>query len=224
MEHDSPEDWDRDTVLRVARRAIHDLAEPLRGVQAVLRHVRAPDVAPDEREDLLEMADTAAARADDILAGLRRVVAALEDPVDLRPVPVAPLLRDVWQRIGGAPANLSIETDLIVQADPAALGQCLSEVLTNVRRHGGDTARVTGRQQAGRGVLTVHDDGPGLTQDEAKAVFAPFHRLRPKSEVEGAGLGLTVARALIRRMGGDLCLRPGLDGGADLVLSLLLSA
>lgn len=213
MDRDSPETWNRETLLRVMRRAIHDLAEPVRGMSTVLAMIQDPEMPEDERRDLLDMAGIAATRATDLLAGLRHFVAALEDPLDCGPVDLAPLCATVWSDVGGGAGDLSCDVDLRVQADATALAQVLAELFRNVLAHGGGCAHVTAHAEDGWGVILVRDRGPGLDHDQAQAVFAPFHRLRPKSEIEGAGLGLSVARALVTRMGGQIRIIAADEGG-----------
>ena len=71
-------------------------------------------------------------------------------------------------------------------------------------------------------VITVSDDGPGIDPDRLGEVFEPFVRLEESrsSETGGAGLGLSIARTLIRAHGGEIALsnRPG--GGLDAVVRL----
>ena len=204
MDRDSPENWDKETILRVTRRAIHDLAEPVRGISTVLALIRDPETPPDERRELLEMAGIAAARASDLLAGMRRLVAALEDPLEPGSVDLAPVCARVWAKLGGEAGHLTCDVDLSVTADETALAQVLTELFQNVLDHGGGAAQVMSCLRDGRAIILVRDRGAGLDRDQARAVFAPFHRLRPKSEIEGAGLGLNVARTLLTRMGGGI--------------------
>ncbi len=56
--------------------------------------------------------------------------------------------------------------------------------------------------------FSVSDQGPGISADEAQAIFAPFHSSRP----EGLGMGLAISRSLMEAMGGSLALAGGSDG------------
>ncbi|MBU2419802.1 MAG: two-component sensor histidine kinase, partial [Alphaproteobacteria bacterium] len=79
--------------------------------------------------------------------------------------------------------------------------------------------------EAGRAVIEVADDGPGLAADELEAVFEPFHRgeRSRNRETGGAGLGLTVARQAARAQGGDVVLIPRDGGGLTTRLDLPLA-
>jgi signal transduction histidine kinase len=78
----------------------------------------------------------------------------------------------------------------------------------------GDSARVrlfTDRHEA---VAEVHDNGPGLPEDELERVFQPFYRTPSAhaSNKHGTGLGLAVCRSIARAHGGDVRLSCGERG------------
>jgi signal transduction histidine kinase len=56
--------------------------------------------------------------------------------------------------------------------------------------------------------VTVEDGGPGIPGEELEKVFTPFYRVEPSRsrDTGGVGLGLAVARAVIREHGGDITL------------------
>jgi C4-dicarboxylate-specific signal transduction histidine kinase len=64
--------------------------------------------------------------------------------------------------------------------------------------------------------VRVDDDGPGLGPGDPERVFEPFR----SSKEDGLGIGLTVARAMARRHGGDLCVAPSQRKGASFELHL----
>ena len=70
--------------------------------------------------------------------------------------------------------------------------------------------------------LTVADEGPGIPEAELEAVFTPFHRLEASRnrETGGTGLGLTIARNILRGHGGDVVLQNRPEGGLIAVASL----
>jgi signal transduction histidine kinase len=54
--------------------------------------------------------------------------------------------------------------------------------------------------------VDVIDRGPGIPQDEQAHVFARFYRGRDRSDAEGFGLGLAIAKRAVERAGGTLTL------------------
>jgi signal transduction histidine kinase len=68
-------------------------------------------------------------------------------------------------------------------------------------------------------IYTVEDTGSGIEADDAEKVFEPYVKLN--QFFDGQGIGLTVARNIARRLGGDLVLDTAFAGpGARFVLSL----
>jgi signal transduction histidine kinase len=123
-------------------------------------------------------------------------------------------VREVLHRFGPALTvrNLSLQADLRapspVALDPDALEQILNNLLSNAEKYGakGGRIHVATRQAGERLWLWVRDHGPGVPLEQAEYVFQPFARLQDSltEGVSGAGIGLTIARELARRHGGDL--------------------
>jgi signal transduction histidine kinase len=63
--------------------------------------------------------------------------------------------------------------------------------------------------------ITIEDDGPGIPDAERERVFAPFYRIEASRsrETGGTGLGLSVARSIIRSHGGEILLESRMEGG-----------
>ena len=70
----------------------------------------------------------------------------------------------------------------------------------------------------------MEDDGPGIPEDQFDAVFEPFTRLESSrsQETGGVGLGLAIARTVVRAHGGDIRLENRVEGGLKAVISLPL--
>ena len=69
-----------------------------------------------------------------------------------------------------------------------------------------------------RVAYTIEDTGIGIPQEESERVFEEFVQL--DEFYEGTGIGLTVARSIARRLGGDVVLDTTFTGGARFVFSL----
>ncbi len=137
---------------------------------------------------------------------------------------LAELLRTVLDEAGDAwpdrSGRLAYEglPHLTVRARPLALKRALANLVANAVSYGG-SARVRLTPPAdGAAVIEVEDDGSGIPPDELDRVFEPFHRLEPSRsrETGGVGLGLPIARNILRAHGGDLTLanRPPAFAGA----------
>ncbi len=101
---------------------------------------------------------------------------------------------------------------LTVGARPIALKRALTNLVGNAVKYGGG-ARLTLAAHDRMATVLVDDDGPGIPPEEAERVFQPFVRLEASRnrETGGVGLGLTIARNILRAHGGDVAIaaRPG---------------
>ncbi len=103
---------------------------------------------------------------------------------------------------------------LAVRARPLGLKRALTNLIGNAIKYG-DSAHVTLAQMPGTQTvrIDIDDNGPGISTEYAETVFEPFRRLETSRnrETGGSGLGLPIARNIIRAHGGDIALsnRPG---------------
>ncbi len=67
--------------------------------------------------------------------------------------------------------------------------------------------------------VEVSNDGPSIPADRAEGIFEPFMAQQPEGQPQPIGVGLSISRALARRMGGDLVYR-WRDGLVVFALSL----
>ncbi|MEX0303396.1 MAG: ATP-binding protein [Leisingera sp.] len=108
---------------------------------------------------------------------------------------------------------------------PAAMRRALRNVIENALRYGG-AARVAYGVKEGNAVIAVADDGPGIPEADLEAVFEPFLRLENSRSLEtgGHGLGLSIARTILRSHGGDVSLQNSPGGGLRAELALPLAS
>lgn len=85
----------------------------------------------------------------------------------------------------------------------------------------GTSVRIATSTVEGRATITVCDEGPGMTAEDAERVFNKFERLG-RSGDGGSGLGLHISRRLAHAMDGELTVRTAKGRGACFTLSLPL--
>jgi len=113
--------------------------------------------------------------------------------------------------------TLSVDGDLdgYVLADRQRVLQVLLNLLGNAvkyNRHGGSVDVECRRVEGGRVAFAVLDTGSGIAPDDLERLFTPFERLGlDGGAIEGAGLGLALAKHLVDAMGGtiDVASKPG---------------
>lgn len=121
----------------------------------------------------------------------------------------------------GQTATYSGPSRLVVMGQPVGLKRVFDNLIENAVAYG-TQADVILEQEDDRILVHVQDGGPGIPSDRREAVFAPFHRLEVSRnrETGGTGLGLTVARGIVRAHGGDILLSDGDAGGLRATVSL----
>jgi signal transduction histidine kinase len=114
---------------------------------------------------------------------------------------------------------------LAISVRPFAFRRALRNLIENAQRYGGG-AQVTFEEQDGVAVIEVADQGPGIPEDQLEEVFAPFQRLdRSRSlDTGGHGLGLSIARSILRAHGGDVTLANAPGGGLVAHVTLPINA
>jgi two-component system osmolarity sensor histidine kinase EnvZ len=97
---------------------------------------------------------------------------------------------------------------IVVNLRPDAARRALTNLVDNARRHARHIR--LGVEQLDRAVqLIVDDDGPGIPADRRESVFRAFE----SGPGGGTGLGLTIARDIVRAHGGEIMLEDSPLGG-----------
>ncbi len=116
----------------------------------------------------------------------------------------------------------------LLRCDAVLLVQLLDNLIDNAFKYGGGAVEVEAGSQDGRVVIAVRDRGPGVPAEWRSRIFEAFQRAPAAAGNEaarrGAGVGLTVCRAIAIAHGGELVLRERAGGGASFELVLPVTA
>ena len=125
---------------------------------------------------------------------------------------------------GNHPFSTEINTEGLVLADPARVGQVLRNLLGNAAKYTPPGTPIVLRAiELPRGArIEVQDEGPGIHVDDVEAIFEKYRRGRQPDgrQVVGAGVGLYVSRRIVQAHGSDLSYRPSRGGGATFAFEL----
>ena len=203
----------------------HELRTPLATLEAYIDGME-DQVVPTEQASYAVMRDQVG-RLRRLAVDVREASAAEEHALSLHPEPVDPadlarsaveFARPSYQAKGVELALASPGRGLVIAGDAARLQQVLGNLLANALRHTPSGGRVTVRVGAATAHLVrieVVDTGEGIPVDQLEAIFTRFHRAdlsRTSHDGSGAGLGLTIARAIITGHGGTLTATSGGPG------------
>lgn len=147
-------------------------------------------------------------------------------PGERSPVDIGAVVLECLGRFTGEMRRRSIATvvDLPValphvRGDAILLGQLFGSLIANAVEAMPDGGRLAVLGTAKhRGVVTIElrDDGPGMTEQQLARAFKPFHT----TKAQGLGVGLPLARRIVRRIGGDIALESRLGEGTTARLKL----
>jgi signal transduction histidine kinase len=216
---------------RVIADGAHELRTPLAvlrtGLEVALRRDATTEEYRADLSDALATTDRLCRLTDDLL-----LLARLESDV-ARPktesVDVLEMLNEIAEVWRAAPGEKAPAIDvigengpLLAEGRPGDLYRLFGNLVENAVRHGGGRIELRGRQRANRLEVAVEDDGPGIDPRERERIFERFYRSGSKRG--GSGLGLSIAREIARRHGGDVTLDGASVKGALFRVTLPTSA
>ncbi len=185
----------------------HDLRTPLTRMKLQLAMLQDSPETTSLQSDVSEME----VMVEGYLAFARGEGAEKPEPTD-----VTALLNEVVAQMtrDGAVIDLHIEETLKLPLQREAMRRCLTNLIANALRYGQHISIRVGRRKA-LTEITIDDDGPGIPEARRGEVFKPFYRLDQSRNPDtgGTGLGLTIARDVVRNHGGDLTLEDAPGGG-----------
>ena len=197
-----------------------DQREALEHIARAGRHLR------DLIDEVLEVARTETRDLELVLEALP-VVAIVDDAASLaRPLADQRNVRLIVSRRradGDGDGDGEAQADLWVLADRQRLLQVLLNLLSNAVKynHPGGTVRVSVSATADQVRVAVVDTGVGIAPEHLGRLFEPFDRLGAEhSGIEGTGVGLTLTRNLVERMGGSIEVASAVGTGSVFVVRL----
>ena len=183
----------------------HDLRTPLTRLRLALAVLPS---TPELREDVAGMAADVAEM--DRMVGGYLAFARGEGTEQAQPVDLGAMLDEVacGARRAGAQVALDAPAGLVVNLRRDAARRAVTNLVDNARRHAGHI-RLSAEAQDRAVHLMVDDDGPGIPAERREEVFRPFE----SDSHGGTGLGLTIARDIVRAHGGEIMLEDSPMGG-----------
>jgi signal transduction histidine kinase len=214
-----------ETQRRFVANASHELRTPL----AIARTEVDPDTAPDELRAMAGRVLEANQRSERLIEGLLTLARSERQLRAREPVDLAVAAADALEVAAREVERLGLRVSRMLGAAPVAgdralLERLVANLVENAVRHnrpGGWVEVDTGR--AGPlAVVRVANGGPPIPPDQVATLFEPFRRLeadRTGSD-RGAGLGLSIVKAVAAAHGGRATARPLEDGGLEVTVEL----
>jgi len=192
----------------------HDLRTPLTRMKLQLAFLGNTQEAKDLASDVAEMEQM----VEEYLAFARG-----EGTEQAVPVNLPDLLVDVVEAAqrNGNDVTLKTKGAMKLTLRPNGFRRCLTNLIANAARFG-TSVQLQAQRKPHFVEITVDDDGPGVPEDKREEVFRPFYRLDNNRGLGtgSSGLGLTIARDVVRGHGGDIQLTDSPLGGLRVLIRL----
>jgi signal transduction histidine kinase len=202
---------------RFSADASHQLKTPVTVMRAGLEEMLAREnLSPEAQQEisaLIHQTYRLSSLIEDLLLLSRLDAGRLR--IEFSPVDLTPLIEASLDDLGALPAGtvpLEIETDfpphLTVIGEKHYLAMVLQNLLENARKYNrpGGRIRIAALNGSDQVKLVVGNTGPGISPEARAHIFERFHRAYAGENVPGYGLGLNLARELMRLHGGHLAL------------------
>jgi signal transduction histidine kinase len=211
--------------------ASHELRTPLTvlcGTSEILRRQDLDRTETDSALLAINQEATRMARLVDDLLQLTRLDAS--QSLYPRPVTVSAFLEDFVTRYAPAWPERAIQVDRSnlngtrIHMDPEALTRVLTNLVDNAAHYSAPEGPILVRGAAGEQAvrITVADEGPGLSAEDAGRVFERFYRGSKSRDRKsgGSGLGLSIVQILVQQSQGEVQLDTGPDRGTSVTVTL----
>jgi two-component system OmpR family sensor kinase len=205
---------------RFSAEMAHELRTPLATLRAeaelALEHARDAREMRESLEIVLRQSERMSSVIETLMTAAQRAADSHTGTVDAREAAHAAVeacaarAHERGLLLSVRPSPETIEVD----ADGSLTAQLLVPLIENALNYGRSRVTVGYAHEGEVVVFRVSDDGPGVSEDEAEAIFNPGTRGSAANGHPGAGLGLALVRRLARTAGGDVAAEPSTGGGS----------
>ena len=209
----------------------HDMRAPLRAMQSFAQFLVDEYGSKLDKQgvDYLHRIMRAAVRLDRLIQDVLSYTRILHADLPMERVDLDRLVRDLVESFpNGQPIKPEISIQGIlppVLGNVALLGQCVSNLLTNGAKFvsPGTTPHLEVSAETMKDTsirVWFKDNGIGIAPENCERIFRLFERIHPVTRYEGTGIGLTIVRKAIERMGAQVGLESELGKGSSFWIQL----
>jgi len=208
--------------------ASHDLQEPIRTITSftqLLANRYHGRLDPDA-DEFIDYIVSSSRRMTDLINGLLALIRLRKMALPRGPVSIEKLLRDAESSLQAAirESNARVENTPLpfLAADPVQITQLFMNLIGNAikyRRSADPIIKVSARRETEEWIFAVEDNGQGFEQQFAERIFGLFQRLHGR-EIQGTGMGLSIARKIVERHGGKMWAESRIGVGSTFYFTL----
>lgn len=119
--------------------------------------------------------------------------------------------------------NFEIESSLKIKTDPNLLDISISNLIDNAVKYGGKRINIKAFREKGKIIISISDDGQGISSSQVKKIFRKFYRVpenQNQHNVKGFGLGLHIVKSSINRLQGNIKVESKENVGSTFIIEL----
>jgi two-component system, OmpR family, sensor histidine kinase KdpD len=203
----------------------HEFRTPLTAIKlSVTTLLSTPEIETDSKKELLTVINEETDRLNHLVGEAAEMAQLDAQQVELRrearPVPevVEAGLERAKQALAGREVKVQISQDLPpIRVDLERIAEVLAQLLENAAKYSPADAPITiSAELAGKMIsLSVADRGPGIDDMEQSLIFEKFYRGKDQRyRVQGTGMGLAIAKAIVEAHGGTIGVTSQLGSGS----------
>jgi two-component system sensor histidine kinase KdpD len=209
----------------------HEFRTPLTGIKAAVTSLLSGvELRAEQRKELLTVIDEESDRLDRLVGEATEMAQLDAHKVELHIEPhsirdaVDAAVRDAKHELEKHPIEVKVPEDTPpVRMDLERIREVLKHLLENAGKYSapGTPIRISSELNGNKLITSVADQGPGIDDFELSLIFEKFYRGRDQRfSVQGTGMGLAIAKAILEAHGGSLAVTSQLGRGSVFHFSL----
>jgi two-component system sensor histidine kinase KdpD len=202
----------------------HELRTPLTAIRAAATSLLSqPSLEESQRHEMFTILDEESARLDRLIGQAVEMAQLDTDGIEVRPIP-QPLqevidiaLDDCHVLLRGRPVEVDLPPAMpAIALDRELIRRVLRHLLENAVRYSppGSPVRIGATLETDRLLISIADQGQGIDDAEQAYIFDKFYRGSRQRLLHGTGMGLAIAKAILRAHGGGIDVVSHRDQGA----------
>ncbi len=212
----------------------HDLQNPLSGIMGALDLMESKELK-EEHKTLKDIIHISATRMSKMISDILNIESIEEgvEQMNVQPFNISKTVGDVCSQFSkrAADKGINIVTEIapevIALVDEKYEVQIIENLLSNAIKFSPRDKQIEVHlsKKNGKSLLEVKDQGPGLNEQDKKKLFKKFQKLsaKPTGDESSTGLGLSIVKKFVERMGGEIWCESEAGQGASFFVELRLA-
>jgi K+-sensing histidine kinase KdpD len=206
----------------------HEFMTPLTSIKAAASSI--PHEQPASQQELISVIEEETDRLESLVRETIRTARIEAGNLRLRKLPLEAheLVRSTLENLKRLVDDRKIQIDVppdvpCLMVDAELVELALRQVIANALKYSSPESpiRIQARSEGNQVIISVRDQGPGITEKELRHIFEKFYRVGERTDgVPGTGMGLHIAREIVKAHGGEISVKSTVGEGSEFFLSL----